>query len=313
MLLCSVVVAAYNVERYVGPAVESALSQTYSEVEVIVVNDGSTDDTGAALEPFRGRIRYVEQPNKGLAAARNRGLREASGEYVAILDADDLWLPNRLERVIGFLEDRPDIGFATSDAFFLSDASSERRRYYDELPGGFRARDQAYWILDYNFILGMAVVRRSLFARYGIFDETLRTSEDWDLWIRFILGGERAGLLDEPLAYYRRRPGALSLDERRIIEDALFIVERAVSRPEVREIPRLGTTLYRRGLQSLAIGDRVRARKFFSIAARDRRSVLGLRAKAAVLAALPGLGSRVSRRAGMRPAPVRVRQPHDQP
>jgi glycosyltransferase involved in cell wall biosynthesis len=312
MLTCSVVVAAYNVERYVGPAVESALSQTYPEVEVIVVNDGSSDGTARALEPFRGRITYVEQPNKGLAAARNRGLREATGEYVALLDGDDLWFPNRVERVIGFLEDHPDVGFATTDAFFLLDGSSEGRRYYDELPGGFRGQEQPYWILDSNFILGMAVVRRSLFARHGTFDETLRTSEDWDLWIRFILGGERAGLVDEPLAYYRRRPGTLSLDERRIIEDALVIVERAVSRPEARRIPRLGTTLYRRALQSLGIGDRVRARRFLAIAVGDRTSPLGLRAKAAVLATLPGLGSRLSRRAGMHALRTQVRQPHDQ-
>jgi glycosyltransferase involved in cell wall biosynthesis len=309
---CSVVVAAYNVERYVGPAVESALSQTYPDVEVIVVNDGSTDGTAAALEPFRDRIKYVEQPNEGLPASRNRGLREAAGQYVALLDGDDLWLPSRLEKVIGFLEDRPDIGFATSDAFFLSEASPEGRRYYDELPGGFRTRNQAYWILDYNFVLGMAVVRRSLFARHGTFDETLMTSEDWDLWIRFILGGERAGLVDEPLAYYRRRPGTLSLDEARIVEDALSIVERAVDRPESRAIPRLGTTVFKRGVQALALGDRRRARKFLSIAARDRTSPPGLRAKALALASMPGLGSRLYRSRSATAAPP-VRRRADQP
>jgi glycosyltransferase involved in cell wall biosynthesis len=298
VLPCSVVVAAYNVEEFVGPAVGSALSQTYPEVEVIVVNDGSTDGTAETLEPFRGRIKYVEQPNSGLAAARNRGLREAEGEYVALLDGDDLWLPNRLEKVIGFLEDHPDTGFATSDAFFLVDGSPERRRYYDELPGGFRTRDQAYWILDYNFIMGMAVVRRSLFATHGTFDESLGTSEDWDLWIRFILGGERAGLVDEPLAFYRRRAGTLSVDEPQILEDALLIVERAIERPETRSIPRLGTTLYGRGLQALAVGDARRARKFLTIAARDRTSPPGLRAKALAAASLPSLARRLYRRRG---------------
>src|SRR5919109_961551 len=129
MALCSVLVAAYNVQAFVAEAVDSALRQTYPQKEVIVVNDGATDD-----------------------------------------------------------------------AYFLDEAGRSEARYYDELPGGFREDDQAYWILEYNFVMGMAVIRRRLFETHGTFDETLRTSEDWELWIRFLLGGERAGLVDEPLA-----------------------------------------------------------------------------------------------------------------
>jgi glycosyltransferase involved in cell wall biosynthesis len=303
MALCSVIIAAYNVEGFIGPAVESALGQTHPEVEVIVVNDGSTDDTASALAPFRDRIRYVEQPNRGLAAARNRGLEEARGTYVALLDGDDLWLPHRLESMISFLEGHPEIGFATSDAFFMNGGPASSERYYQQLPGGFRAEDQAYWILEYNFILGMAVVRRRLFDLYGTFDESLRTSEDWDLWIRFVLGGERAGLVDEPLAYYRRRKGSLSLDWPRIVSDALAIIERAVDRPETRSIPRLGTAIYKRGLQALVLGDLRRSKKFFAVVARDGTSPAPLRAKALALASMPTLGRRLYRQ--RRPAAFR--------
>jgi glycosyltransferase involved in cell wall biosynthesis len=308
MLPCSVIVAAYNVEEFIGPAVASALDQTYPEVEVIVVNDGSTDGTATALERFLPRITYVEQDNRGLAASRNRGLHEAAGAYVALLDGDDLWLPNRLERVIGFLEDHPEIGFATTDAFFLEEGK-EPTRYYRELPGGFHAEDQAYWILEHNFILGMAVVRRRLFDEHGTFDESLRTSEDWDLWVRFLLGGERAGLVDEPLAHYRRRPGTLSLDKRRILEDALTIVERAVDNPGSRAVPRLGKVTYRRGLQALALGDLRRGRKFLSIAARDRTNPPRLRAKALALASMPAIGRRLSLRRRPELRPPASRQP----
>lgn len=295
MALCSVIVPAFNVQAYVVEAVESALSQTYPEVEVVVVNDGSTDETAEVLAPLRGKITYVEQPNQGPAAARNRALREARGEFIALLDGDDVMFPDRLERVIGLLEADARLGFATSDAYFLEDGSSGPR-YYEELPGGFRAEDQPYWILDYNFVFGMVVVRRELFDGHGAFDESLRTGEEWDVWIRFILGGERVGLVAEPLAYYRRRAGSLSRDPSQIIDDALTIIERALDRTESRGIRRLGTTIYKRGLQALALGDFRRCKRFFWATARDRTSAFSLRAKAIALALNPGLGRRLYRR-----------------
>jgi hypothetical protein len=96
---------------------------------------------------------------------------------VALLDGDDLWMPHRLESVVGFLEGHPEIGFATSDAFFMNGEPAPAERYYQQLPGGFRADDQAYWILEYNFIMGMAVIRRRLFDLYGTFDESLPAEE----------------------------------------------------------------------------------------------------------------------------------------
>ena len=296
MALCSVIVPAFNVQAFIVEAVESALNQTYAELEVIVVNDGSTDETARVLEPFRDRITYVEQPNGGLGAARNRALREARGELIALLDGDDVMFPSRLERVVGLLEEQPRLGFATSDAYFLQDGVSRETRYYAELPGGFRFEDQPYWILDYNFIFGMAVIRRELFDLHGMFDESLGNSEDWDLWIRFILGGERVGIVPEPLAYYRRRAESLSRDSSQIIDNAFTLIERALHRPEIRTIPRLGTALYKRGLQALAFGDIRRCRRFFWAAARDRTSAFSLRAKAVALALIPGFGRRLYRR-----------------
>ncbi|MGE5423480.1 MAG: glycosyltransferase family 2 protein, partial [Ignavibacteriales bacterium] len=105
--MVSVVIATYNCSSYITRAVQSALDQTYPNVEVIVIDDGSTDNTPEILQSFRDRIRVVFQENRGPAAARNAGLAMAGGKYVAILDADDYWLPERLEKMISVLEDGP--------------------------------------------------------------------------------------------------------------------------------------------------------------------------------------------------------------
>jgi glycosyltransferase involved in cell wall biosynthesis len=297
---CSVLIPAYNVEKYVGQAVQSALSQTYESVQVIVVNDGSRDNTAKALSPFMDRVLYVEQGNAGLAGARNRALKEATGDYVALLDADDLWIPNRLERMISYLDEHPEIGFVTSDAYFVHEEDESTMQYYDYydflLQGDpFGTGDQRYWILFHNFVMGMAVVRRELFERHGDFEESLGTSEDWDLWIRFIHGGERAGLVREPLCYYRIRSDSLSQDHHRIHNDSLRVIERAVNRLGRDGVQGLGHPLLRRGKQALALGDRSRAAVFYAAAGRDSALPIRKRAEAHAFAALPALGWRVWR------------------
>lgn len=228
---CSVVIPAYNVEGYVEEAVRSALSQTYASTEVIVVDDGSTDRTAEAIEQFGDRIRLLEQPNRGLAAARNRALEAATGEFIALLDGDDVFLPTRLERMVAYLEAHPEIGFATSDAYLLYGRHASGDTYYRHAGerGGvrFRTENQDRWIVQGNFVLVMTVTRRELFERHGRFEETLETLEDWDLWMRFILGGERVGLVDEPLAHYRLRPGSLSSARvARVRADRVSVLER---------------------------------------------------------------------------------------
>src|SRR5207249_11176371 len=108
--MVSVVIATYNCRRYVGEAVESALAQSYQPIEVIVVDDGSTDGTAEELRPFKDRIRYLVQANQGPAAARNHGIRAARGEYVAFLDADDLWAPSKIEKQVAAMEKSDKIG-----------------------------------------------------------------------------------------------------------------------------------------------------------------------------------------------------------
>ncbi|HEX5616631.1 MAG TPA: glycosyltransferase [Acidimicrobiia bacterium] len=213
--MCSIIVPAYNVERWVAAALDSALTQTYRPLEVVVVDDGSTDGTAAVLARYADHpdVVLVSQENRGLAGARNAGLAVARGEYVGLLDADDLWDPERTTRCIERLARDPDVGWVTSDLRVLEgEVRTDETQYRDRRRQPFVDDDQLRVIVRDNFVCHSAVIRRDLFDRFGPFDVALRRAEDYDLWIRFLLGGSRVALVDEPLGWYRIRPDSLSAD-----------------------------------------------------------------------------------------------------
>ena len=209
--LVSVIIPAYNAAPYVVAAVDSALAQTYAPVEIVVVDDGSTDGTAEVLRPYReaGTITYIYQKNAGLSSARNTGIRAARGDYVALLDSDDLFLPEKLLRQIGYLEVHPACGIS-----YCAIA-----HFHEEEPSHMLNLDYAYYsgadvfsaLLWKNFINPLSVVlRRSVFDIIGYFDENLKRSEDWDFWIRAAHAGIRFDYLPEVLAQYRMRKGSMS-------------------------------------------------------------------------------------------------------
>ena len=202
----SVVIPAYGVSAYVADAVRSALDQTVAAVDVVVVDDGSPDDVVAPLAPYRDRITLVRQTNQGPGAAKLAGARAAHGEFVALLDGDDTYLPERLERLGRAAAERPDLDILVTDAHVELDGRRLRRAYDDTWT--FVADDQRRGILERCFVLGHAAVRRS--ALLGLEAIERDTVDDWDCWARLILRGARAGLVDEPLSVYRVRPGSLS-------------------------------------------------------------------------------------------------------
>ncbi len=226
--LCSVLIPAFNVERYIGEAVESALAQTYRPLEVVIVNDGSTDGTHDAVAPYLSEpeVVYVEQANRGLAGARNSGLAASRGALVALLDGDDVWMPDRLDRCIAKLLDEPSLGWVTSDTYLLEHGVRTDRRYYDYADGTIAPDHQLDEIARRNFIFVGAVIRRVLFDRYGAFDESQRRAEDYDLWIRFMLGGERVGFVEDALGWYRLRSDSLSSNSVAQWEAHLDVLER---------------------------------------------------------------------------------------
>lgn len=211
--LVSVLIPAYNVECYVAAAIESALAQTYDHVEIVVVNDGSTDGTATAIAPYRDRIVYVEQENRGLAGARNSGIRASHGSLLALLDADDLWLPERLDRCVPILTARPEIGLVTSDAYVMDETVPTTKRCYGDrrkFPFPAREDEQLDVIAKRNFLFISVLFRRELVDRCGDFDESMRRAEDYELWTRYLLSGTRAAFVPDPLGYYRVRSGSLS-------------------------------------------------------------------------------------------------------
>ncbi len=260
--LVSVLIPAYNVECYVADAIESALAQTYPKVEIVVVNDGSTDHTTAAIAPYRDRIVYVEQENRGLAGARNTGIRAASGSVLALLDADDLWLPERLERCIPILTARPEIGLVTSDAYVIDETVRTTKRCYGDrrrYPFPAREDEQLDEIARRNFLFISVVFRRELVERCGSFDESMQRAEDYELWTRFLLSGSRAAFVPDPLGYYRVRAGSLSASKQQwgahlsVLERHLPELWARGARGRARDVFEIGEMLAARGERRAAI------------------------------------------------------------
>src|ERR671919_1101739 len=178
----SAIVAAYNVADVIPDALESIRSQDVAPFEVIVCDDGSTDDLDRALEPYRDEIVLLRQPNGGEASAKNAAAREAKGDFVLILDADDVYLPRRVEALTELASARPDLDILTSDALLVANGRPVRRVYDDSWT--FEVADQRRAILERNFIFGHAAVRRELLLDSGGFDESILWTTDWDLWLR---------------------------------------------------------------------------------------------------------------------------------
>jgi glycosyltransferase involved in cell wall biosynthesis len=273
--LCSLVVPSYNVEEYVAEAIESALAQTYRPLEVVVVDDGSTDRTSEVVRGYLGHpeVVYVRQENRGLAGARNRGVREARGAFVGLLDADDVWMPRKVERCVGYLLEHPEIGWVTTDCYLMQERERTLDRYYGcfEPPDFPRTRaEQLACIATRNFMSVAVLIRRELFDRFGVFDEGLRSSEDYDLWIRFMLGGTMVGRIDEPLGWYRLRADSLSADPAPQWESHLTVLERYLP-----ALHGLGVSAPARECHDIArrlarSGQRRRALSFVSMGARAR-------------------------------------------
>ncbi len=182
--LVSIVIPVYNGADYLAQAIESALAQTYPRREVLVINDGSTDGgaTAAAASQFAGAIRYLEQPNGGVASALNRGIREMQGELFSWLSHDDVYYPHKLARQIEFLASQPQ-GTCLYADFDVIDAAgnllrTERIRHFE--PAALRAM----LVADYPIHGCTTLIPRTCFDAVGLFDERLRTTQDYDFWFR---------------------------------------------------------------------------------------------------------------------------------
>jgi len=201
----SIVIPTFNLARYIGRTLDSVFAQTYSDYEVIVVDDGSTDDTPQVLAQYAGRLQYHHQANRGVAAARNTALTKANGELIAYLDADDMWYPQKLTRQVDFLDTHGQCGIVHSDTAVLDESdqiiySAFNRQTLREVPQG----QCLTALLQRNHIQPLTVIeRRSCVERIGGFDERLRGVDDYMRWTLLAIEGVEFGSVDEPLALYR--------------------------------------------------------------------------------------------------------------
>ncbi len=177
----SVIIPTHNRWPMLGEAVDSVLAQTVSDYELIVVDDGSTDETPGRLQDYGERITVLSQTRRGVAAARNLGASRAAGRYLAFLDSDDLWLPGKLQRQLDLMERNPEVEICQTDEIWIRNGVRVNPRNRHRKPSGDIFRPS----LDLCLVSPSAVMlRRELFERVGGFDESLPVCEDYDLWLR---------------------------------------------------------------------------------------------------------------------------------
>jgi glycosyltransferase involved in cell wall biosynthesis len=226
--LVSVVIPSYNYGRYVTEAVDSALGQTYRDLEVIVVDDGSTDDTRERLAPYGDRIRYIYQENRGLPGARNTAIRASRGEWIALLDADDLWHPEKTE--VQLRAARAHGPCAVIGSTPVDGAMPEHLPPDPEV----RRLGLRDFLLATPFGTTSALIRRDCFDEVGLFDERLRAVEDRDMWLRIAARLPIAHAM-LPCWWYRRHDGQMTRDPRSMYANYVRVLENFfATHPEVR-------------------------------------------------------------------------------
>lgn len=221
--MVSVIIAAYNAEKYVGQAIDSVLAQSYPSVEVIVVDDGSTDRTAAIVKGYGARVRYLHQENAERSAARNHGMRQARGAYLNFLDADDLLAPEKLAEQVAFLEEHPEYEVAYSRVGYFSESDGSSSIPRRKSPSGEIAAELLYG----NFItVHSPLIRREAAERTSGFDPENNRFEDWDFLLRLALSGARFGFQDRLHARVRLHPENTIGDEVKMFEAKLRVAER---------------------------------------------------------------------------------------
>jgi glycosyltransferase involved in cell wall biosynthesis len=234
MSLISVIIPTYNYGHYVTQAVESALAQSYQPVEVIVVDDGSTDDTREKLAALGDKIRYIHQTNQGLSAARNTGIREARGEWLAFLDSDDAFHPRKVERQMAYVEQHPEVKLLGTAMF--SDEPIQWAEVKDDLPATPISLEAM--AIKPRFAPSSVLAHRHCFEAAGLFDTELRSVEDREMWLR--IGAQfTMARLDLPLTWYRVTPGSMSTHPERMEHFELLVLNRAFAFPQLRDNKRV--------------------------------------------------------------------------
>ncbi len=249
----SVIIAAYDADAWIKACLDSILDQTYPALEVIVVDDGSTDDTARIVKSFDNPVKYLYQEHAGQPSSRNRGIRASAGKFIAFVDADDYWHPRKLELQMKLLRSQG-LAWTICDVDWFDSNSGN---IVDQPAASLKEGDILEALFLHNFIVSATpVVERNVFEQVGWFNETpeARIGEDWDMWLR-IAAQFPVGCVHQKLAHLRLHSGSLlastSIDER--VRGLEGVVERAAARESHRLAPlkgkALGNIYYAAGVQ----------------------------------------------------------------
>ena len=278
----SVMIPVYNSARFLQEAIESVLAQTYKDYEIIVIDDGSTDNTKEVLAPYCDRIRYIYQQNQGASSARNKGIRYSQGEYIAFLDADDIWLPEKLHIQVDYLDNNQEIALIYSWALWVDVNGrplNKRNRSNRSLPTG----DIFNILFVRNFITPSSVmIRKRMLDTVGLFDESLTHAEDHELWLRIAREFKGFGI-NKYLCKYRDTPQSLSKRNmenafkcRRGVIEKYYKLSHDLGRPISQALYKraIGRFFFRIGKYQLTQGDRKKALENFLLSLKYSHSTL---------------------------------------
>lgn len=223
----SVIIPAYNCAAYIADALESVFAQTFADYEVIVINDGSPDtaEFERVLRPYHDRFVYIRQENRGPAAARNAGIRVARSPLIALLDADDAWERDYLTVQLEILQRQPTIDVIYPNAVIVGDVPEAGRTFAELCPSEGEVTFERL-VLQHCTVMVSATARRDAIIRAGMFDESFRGTEDFDLWLRIVKQGGRIAYHRRVLVRYRRSPASLSSEPIRMCREALRVFDK---------------------------------------------------------------------------------------
>lgn len=284
-----VIIPAYNAAHFLPSAIESVMAQTFPDWRILLVDDGSRDNTAEIIAPYQQRLgdklKYIHQENAGLPAARNTAIRHSTADFLALLDADDVWLPQRLELSLEKFKDRPDVGLVygfnarIDPAGKVIDTFAKRNRHAEG------------WVAPYIYMRTLdlncptVTFRRSSVEEVGLFDETMRATEDRDLWVRIALR-YKVALVPEVIAHYRVSPNAMTTDTDRMLTAQLRFVEKHFGSPGCGRIARRvalswmyrqrAETLARKGRMREAVADAFKACVYYPFRMNNLRSALSI-------------------------------------
>ena len=231
----SVVIPAYNAMTYLPETIASVLEQTYADFEVIVVNDGSTDNIKEWITYSDRRVRLISQVNLGLAGARNTGIRESQGEYLAFLDADDLWESTKLAKQVRVLDSHPEVGLVYTWISYIDEKGKSTGRVVKPQSEGNIWQE----LTKGNLVEcgSVAMVRRQCFEKCGVFDRNLGSFvEDWDMWLR-IARTYPFKVIKEPLTYYRQVTTSASRNWQAMAKSYQLVIDKAFAAAHWDELP----------------------------------------------------------------------------